>query len=81
MSVEKLNSSKLQFPIKTAEGTVDTVELRKPGTGELRGVKLTDLLQMDVNAMFTVIPRISQPALTADDLAKLDCLHCSPKRQ
>ncbi|ANK07250.1 Phage protein [Escherichia coli O25b:H4] len=34
--------------------------LRKPQSGALRGTRLQAIMDMDVNAMMTVIPRISQ---------------------
>ncbi|MFY9326426.1 MAG: phage tail assembly protein, partial [Georgfuchsia sp.] len=40
--------------------------------GELRGVTLTDLLQMDVNALTRVVPRISDPTLTEAEVARMD---------
>lgn len=63
----------LQQPIP--RGTTDvisSIELRKPTAGELRGLKLTDVLQMDVSAMMILLPRISSPAITPDEAAGLD---------
>jgi hypothetical protein len=63
----------LHTPIEQAGGTaITSVTLRKPSVGELRGVKLTNLLQMDVNTMLSVLPRITQPALLAHDIAAMD---------
>lgn len=36
-----------------------TVELREPSAGELRGIKLLDVLQLDAGAHADLIPRIS----------------------
>ena len=41
-------------------------------SGELRGLKLTDVLQMDVTAMITLLPRITSPAILPDEAASLD---------
>ena len=46
--------------------------LRKPQSGALRGTRLQAIMDMDVNAMMTVIPRISSPALTAQEIAEMD---------
>ena len=46
--------------------------MRKPQSGELRGVTLTDLLQMDVNALAMVLPRITMPTLTKNDVLTMD---------
>lgn len=72
MTVEKLNRVILQEPLTIDGETVTEIELRKPRTGDLRGVKLTDLLQMDVNAVLRLLPKISHPYLTPSALEELD---------
>lgn len=62
----------LDTPIHRGETLIDVITLRKPRAGELRGVSLTDVLQMDVNALNRVLPRISQPALTEAEVMNLD---------
>lgn len=62
----------LDTPIKRGTETITQVQLRKPVSGELRGCHLTDLLQMDVTALQTILPRITQPTLTKVDVANLD---------
>lgn len=62
----------LDTPIARGEQTITAVSLRKPDSGELRGVKLVELLQMDVASLQLVLPRISQPTLTSADVARLD---------
>ncbi len=62
----------LDTPIKRGDNEVTAITLRKPASGELRGVTLTDLLQMDVSALTKVIPRISDPALTEVEVARMD---------
>lgn len=62
----------LDTPIKRGETEVTKVSLRKPASGELRGVNLADLLQMDVSALEKVIPRISDPTLTTHEVQGLD---------
>lgn len=62
----------LEEPIKRGEQVITEIELRKPKSGALRGVKLTDLLSMDVDCVAIVLPRISSPALTAADVRELD---------
>ncbi|RZJ02827.1 MAG: phage tail assembly protein [Rubrivivax sp.] len=62
----------LDTPIQRGAGPVTHVTLRKPKAGELRGVSLTELLQMDVTALQAVIPRISQPTLTKQEVAGMD---------
>lgn len=62
----------LETPIRRGDQMISTLTLRKPNAGTLRGIKLADLLQMDVGALTTLLPRISTPTLTAADAAKLD---------
>lgn len=62
----------LDTPITRGASEITAITLRKPRAGELRGVTLTDLLQMDVTALQTVVPRISSPTLTKADMANLD---------
>lgn len=62
----------LDTPIKRGDQTISAISLRKPSSGELRGLNLTDLLQMDVAALQRVLPRISSPSLTEADVAGMD---------
>lgn len=62
----------LETPIQRGEQEIRSIRLRKPSAGDLRGIKLHDLAQMDVTALVTVLPRISQPLLTANDASKLE---------
>lgn len=62
----------LESPIRRGDQTIAQIDLRKPNAGALRGAKLVDLLQMDVAALTTILPRISEPSLTAADVANLD---------
>jgi len=62
----------LQTPLTRGETEIKEVTLRKPGTGEMRGLALSDLLQMNVNALHKVLPRISSPMLTEADVANMD---------
>lgn len=67
-----INTITLEAPINRGEQTIREVVLRKPGAGELRGLKMVDLLQMDVTALQVLVPRISSPTLTTADVAGLD---------
>jgi len=70
---KSLNTTiQLDTPIKRGEREINQVTLRKPASGELRGASLADLMQMDVNALEKVIPRISDPTLTPHEVQNLD---------
>lgn len=66
------NTVQLESPIKRGDGLITSVTLRKPTAGELRGVSLAELLQMKVDALQTVLPRITTPMLHKQDMASLD---------
>ncbi|WP_374248058.1 phage tail assembly protein [Thermomonas sp.] len=62
----------LETPITRGEQSIAAVALRKPAAGELRGIALADLLRLDVAALIAVLPRITTPTLTAQDVQQLD---------
>lgn len=62
----------LQSPIKRGETVIDAVGLRKPTAGELLGVSLVELLQMDVGAISKILPRITTPTLLEQEIAGMD---------
>jgi hypothetical protein len=62
----------LAQPVKRGQTEVKEITLRRPGSGELRGLKLADLVQGDVNAVIRLVPRISQPTLLEQEVAALD---------
>lgn len=66
------NTVVLDTPIKRGSKQIDRITLRKPSSGELRGVQLIELLNMDVASLMKVIPRISNPGLTASETAGMD---------
>ncbi|WIE52396.1 phage tail assembly protein [Pseudomonas sp. GM17] len=66
------NTVTLDTPIKRGNSTIDTITLRKPQSGELRGVHLAELLNLDVATLIKVLPRISSPSITAPEAAGLD---------
>lgn len=62
----------LDEPIVRGNTTITQVELRKPMSGELRGVTLSDILNLDVNALRKVLPRITTPTLTDIEVGRMD---------
>lgn len=51
---------------------IKSIRLRKPKGGDLRGLSLKDLMQADVDAIITILPRISDPIMTTADAADLE---------
>ncbi|MDE1190156.1 MAG: phage tail assembly protein [Pantoea sp.] len=62
----------LDTPIQRGKETITQVLLRKPQSGSLRGTRLQALMDMDVNAMMVVLPRISVPALQPHEIVEMD---------
>lgn len=62
----------LDTPIVRGQQRIEQVTLRKPMSGELRGVTLADLSQMDVLALRKVLPRITTPSLNDHEIGTMD---------
>lgn len=62
----------LSDPITRGETTIDRLNVRRPRTGELRGLNLPDIINAEVVAMLTLIPRVTEPPLTGDEANNLD---------
>lgn len=62
----------LDTPIVRGEQSVTSLVLRKPMSGELRGVKLNDLINMDVQSLRVVLPRITTPTLSDIEIGRMD---------
>ncbi|WP_323010029.1 phage tail assembly protein [Paracoccus sp. (in: a-proteobacteria)] len=61
----------LSTPVARGESAVSSVTLREPSAGDMRGLNLSEVLQMNVAAMSRLIPRISDPGLAPDEVAAL----------
>ncbi|MDA7086513.1 phage tail assembly protein [Pseudomonas sp. SA3-5] len=62
----------LDTPIVRGTTSIDTITVRKPMAGELRGVALVELMNLEVNALRKVLPRITSPALTDIEVGRMD---------
>lgn len=70
---------KLAGALMIGDEAVPEITIRKPVSGDLRGIKLVQLLEMDVDTVGTVLERVTQPPLNkltfyqleAPDLANL----------
>lgn len=62
----------LKQPIIRGETPINEIQIRKPNVPALKGLKLLDLMQSDVNAISTLLPRITLPMLTKADIDRLD---------
>jgi len=62
----------LDTPLVRGETMITTISVRKPSSGELRGLSLTDLLQLKVDSLCAVLPRISMPSITRTEVERLE---------
>jgi hypothetical protein len=63
---------KLNTPIKRGDKEISEIVLHKPNVAAMRGISLYALINMNVDALLTVLPKISDPKLTEHDLNHLD---------
>ncbi|MCC2976234.1 phage tail assembly protein [Sphingomonas sp. PL-96] len=70
----KMNTTAmLSVPIAREGSTaLDKLELRRPDAGALRNLSLSDVGQLQVRALLTLLPRICTEKLTRKDLLKID---------
>ncbi|WP_145557858.1 phage tail assembly protein [Yersinia aldovae] len=62
----------LDTPLKRGDTLITEIEVRRPNTGTLRGVRLFDVAHSEVDALIIVLPRITNPTLTAAECSRLE---------
>ncbi|WP_232518994.1 phage tail assembly protein [Serratia sp. BW106] len=62
----------LDVPVLRGTTQITEVTVNKPNAGALRGTRLQELIETDVNSLIAVLPRITSPALTANEVSSLD---------
>lgn len=62
----------LEQPIQFGGTTITEITIRKPNVKALSGVSLQAIYQHDVNALVKVLPRVTTPALTSQQVMDLD---------
>lgn len=72
--IRVLNMSKIELKKAIIRGDkeIKSVELREPNAGEMRGLRLNDLLNADVDAVMTMLPRITSPSLQKHEINELN---------
>lgn len=76
MSKNETVKIKMPTPFEKDGKEITEIELRKPCAGELRGLSLTEVCQMDFAAACTLLPRIS--ILNERDLLDIDVENLAP---
>ena len=61
----------LDEPIIRGKQTIDSIQIRKPGASELRGLSAVTLSTLEFDAIAKILPRISVPPLTEAEVAQL----------
>lgn len=62
----------LETPIVRGEQVINTITIRKPKTGALRGLALSDVMKLEVDAMSKLIPRVTTPTIVEHEVSNLD---------
>ncbi|HAV5548537.1 MULTISPECIES: phage tail assembly protein [Acinetobacter] len=62
----------LVVPIQMGEGMITHITVRKPGVKALSGTSLQAIYQYDVDALCKVLPRVTSPALTPQQIYQMD---------
>lgn len=70
--MSKENVITLETPVKRGELVIDQITLMKPNAGTLRGVSLAAVANSDVDALIKVLPRVTAPSLTEQEVAALE---------
>ena len=68
----KENVVTLENPLKRGDQVVSTITLMKPNAGTLRGVSLAAVANSEVDALIKVLPRMTSPSLTDQEVAALE---------
>ena len=76
MSKNKIVKVTLPTPIMKDGKKITAIELRKPCAGDLRGLNLKEVCEMDFTAAYTLLPRIS--ILNDRDLLDIEVENLTP---
>lgn len=74
MTNQKTKPIKLDTGFKLGGVTITELILIKPNTGHCRGLNLKDVLSFDINALATLLPRITSPAMSAQNVYELELM-------
>lgn len=70
--MNKENVITLDNPVRRGEQVIEQVTLMKPNAGTLRGVSLAAVANSEVDALIKVLPRMTAPMLTEQEVAALE---------
>jgi len=61
----------LDQPVKRGDTELTDIQLRRPNSGELRGLSLIETGQLQVDTLIKLLPRITLPRLTPQEVEAL----------
>lgn len=64
-------------PLKRAGGEVTRVIVRKPIGGDYRGAKMTEVWAMDIIALSTIVPRVTEPTIHKAEFLAMEAEDCA----
>lgn len=67
----KSSTITLETPIYRSEQAISEIVMRHPVTRDLQGLSLLAILQMDVTTLIELLPRLTTPALTKQDVMNM----------
>ena len=62
----QLKTVSLSEPIIMGVDQITSLSIRRPKAGEMRGLNMVNLAQMDVDAYFELLPRICTPIIPSE---------------
>jgi len=62
----------LEVPIMRGETRLDSITMRRPDSGALRGLSLVQLGQMNVDEIRKLLPRITLEGLIVEEVDRID---------
>ncbi len=71
-SADQPKTITLDTPVNRGAEQITSVTITKPQAGTLRGIRLQALMDMDVNCLMTLLPRVTQPSLQPHEINALD---------
>lgn len=57
----------LKKPLTIDSKEIAKIEVRSPGAGELRGLSLAALAELEVDTILKLMPRVTKPSISEDD--------------
>ena len=72
MKTENTKIITLTPPITRGENQITEITVNKPTVPALKGLKMFDVLQMDVDALQVLLPRVTSPVLHKADFATME---------